>query len=539
MPRVDPPASMGINVTMRPPINKDTKIRPSNASISYRRYRYGGPIVDSMANAARINAGGSSVSGGAGPSRPDTSIPAEPVVPREADMAAAQVDRENSRKRGRQDPSAGPSAEDPTAASAPSGHSSRADGGFDSSQGPEHHIDRGGYKNGGGFMYFKKVHHLKSFAIPFLNIVESANKWVTTPLAEIPWDRMFFYMSRDEYKLIPHGSNVVSCKIEIQNLVSSTQFPTGATESTTATFNHPKIGILGFDLDKCSRGGQALKYNMSATKEMKVDSVSTINYDDFILKQYGTDQVSVGWNTSEVPGTCFPIPYNLYNYFTIYQPTFVTAAANGFTANNAPGYENFNSCLTQFNLNDSTWDTVFEREYKFTSAPIGPRFRALEISTSSVSSGVGNHVNTNLRRTITGLKPNEPVVITESIVPSNEDKVYLVNYQSTTIEQGANMSIGDAPHKPARQPTAYFGMKAIPKLSSLSNATRADEFVHAEVYFVVTASMTIATNSYPNRFVNPKSFNVSVENSVGGTGFRDSIANTNVTFGLNTDIPFV
>ncbi len=516
---------------MRPPINRETGVRPSNASISYRTYRHGGPIVDAMANAARINAGGSSLSsGGAGPSRPDTSVPAvqEPEVPREADMAAAQVD--NARKRLRPDP--GP--EDPLSAAAPSGHSSRADGGFDSSQGPEHHIDRGGYKNGGGFMYYKKVHHLKSFAIPFLNVVQGANKWVTTPLAEIPWDRMFLYMSRDEFNLIPDGSHVVSCKIEVQNLVSSTQFPTGATTSTTATFNHPKIGILGFDLDKCSRGGRTTKYTMSANTEMKVDSVAEVNYDDFILKQYGTDQVTVNWNTSEVPGTCFPIPYNLYNYFTVYQPTFAIAAANGFTAANAPGYENFNACLTQFNLNDSTWDTVFEREYKFTSAPIGPPFRALEIFTGNETSGVGKNVYTNLRRTITGLKPNEPVIISESIVPSNENNVNLVKYQSTRIEQGTNMSIGDNPNKPARQPTAYFGMKAIPKLSSLSNSTRADEFVHAEVYFVVTASMTVATNSYPNRFVNPKAFNVSVENVVGGTGFKDQV-NPIVTFGLNSD----
>ncbi len=127
------------------------------------------------------------------------------------------------------------------AAGGASGHNAKADGGFDSSQGPESLISRGGYSHSGGHKTFTKVHHMKSFAIPFTNIVFGTNKFTTTPLAEIPWDKMFLYMSEDEFNLIPAGSYVKSCKISIQNIVSSTQYPTGGTIASTAAFNPPRL----------------------------------------------------------------------------------------------------------------------------------------------------------------------------------------------------------------------------------------------------------------------------------------------------------
>lgn len=420
-----------------------------------------------------------------------------------------------------------------TAAATGTGHDAKADGGFDSAQGPEGYIPTSGYQHGGGYMVFEKIHHLKSYALAFLNLLKGTDiKITTTPLAEIPWDRVFFYMSEDEFKLIPAGSHFEKCEVSIHNIVSSTQYPTGSSEATTATFNHPKIGMIGFDLYEKYRGGYNLKYTMSSSKEMVVDAVTDPNYDDFIKKQYGTDQSSESWDTDDLPGTMFPIPCNLYNYFSIYQPSKAAAATKGFTSANAPGYENFASKITQFNLNDKTWDEVFRREYAFQSAPIGTPFKHLEINTADVDQSVGNHVYVNLRRKVTNVGPTGDLTITESIVPSKESGVKIMQYKDF-IERGSNFCIGDSPRKPARQPSIHFGMKAIPKLSSLSNATRASEFVHAEVYFVVKAKIWVKTNSYPNRFILPKTYNVPIEAAQTGTGYKTS--NGVVTWGLDND----
>ncbi len=417
------------------------------------------------------------------------------------------------------------------------GHKAGADGGFDSAQGPETMISRGGYSHSGGHKTYTKVHHLKAFAIPFINIVEGSGKYTTTPLAEIPWDKMFFYMSEDEFKLIPAGSHVKSCKISVQNLVSSTQHAVGGAVATTATFNHPKIGVLGFDLEKSSRGGETFGATMSSTKEMIPIALATPDYTDFILKQYGTDQASNTWETDALPGTMFPIPYNLYKYFCVYQPNQATADNQGYTEANAFGYENFNSCITQFNLNDRTWDTIFEREYAFTSAPIGKPFAAVEIKSNEVISSIGSQTSINAQRKLTDYGVTGNPIVTEQFTPSTANKVPLVKYLGP-IEQGANMSVGDHARKPARQPTVHFGMKAIPKLSSLTNDTRASEFVHGEVLFVVTATMVVETNSFPNRFIKPKANTVSIENVVCGTGRQSTSGLANVTWGLPATVPY-
>ena len=231
-----------------------------------------------------------------------------------------------------------------------SGHNSKADGGFDSAQGPLGHIEQPMYNNGSGFMTFKKIHHMKSFAIPFKNIESGDNKFTTTPLAEIPWQYMYFYMSKNEFDLIPPGSRAVSCKVSVQNIISSTGHPVGGTIASLATFNHPKIGVLAYDLLKTSRGGRTYKLTMSSTEDVLPIAVGEKNPDTFILNQYGTDQSSGTWNTDALPGACFPIPFNTYDYFCVYQPSATAAATIGFTNQNAPGYENFNSCITQFNL---------------------------------------------------------------------------------------------------------------------------------------------------------------------------------------------
>nr|QOD39477.1 VP [uncultured densovirus] len=464
---------------------------------------------------------------GAGPSRPDTSVPADVSQPSEMSDRGAK----------RNHPEGGFTATNVSPA-AKTGKGSPADGGFDSAQGPETMIQRGSYSSSAGFKTYTSVHHNNALALPFLNVLETHTKWTTTPLNEIPWDRMFYYMSEDEFKLIPAGSEVVDCKISVQNIISSTQYATAGSTSETATFNHPKIGMLGFDLERTMRGGKTMQYTMSSTKEMIVDSVATPNYDSFIAKQYGTDQSSATWDADDLPGCVFPIPYNSYRYFSVYQPNKLLANTQGYTAANAPGYENFSSAITQFNLNDRTWDTVFEREYKFSSARIGEPFKQLEIHQNDIEQSVGSDQAYSLNRKISEIGVDKDTVIEYALFKQTQSKVPLVTYKSR-IEQGSNISVGTHIMKPARQPTVHFGMKAIPKISSLTNGERASDFVHAQVYYVVTATMNVRTNSYPNRFNLPKVNNVTVENFVAGTGRQNPVSNDSnalVTFGLSETV---
>ncbi len=228
LPRVDPPARLGIGTTFRPPIDRNTRIRPDNASISFDRFRdnadHRGPLIegfdrqreqqesrnDHMLNTVEAMAIDSDEE------REINDIIAQSnagTLTGEGVNGRDMSDRTNKRARADGDvggpssgsggPVAGPT---PVAAAAAGGkgHNSPSDGGFDSAQGPMTVLARGGYKTNGGQMSFSKVHRMKSWAIPYWSLNSAdrgGSKIVTTPLAKIPWEYAFMYLSPEEFDL--------------------------------------------------------------------------------------------------------------------------------------------------------------------------------------------------------------------------------------------------------------------------------------------------------------------------------------------------
>ena len=115
----------------------------------------------------------------------------------------------------------------PAQARAGAGHTSSSDGGFDSAQGPISYLDQSMYKAKGGQAVYKKCHFLNTWAIPFTTVTTGSRRMVITPLANVPWDRMFMYMSKEEFDLIPAGSHAVKCHVKITHISTSTAYPTG------------------------------------------------------------------------------------------------------------------------------------------------------------------------------------------------------------------------------------------------------------------------------------------------------------------------
>nr|QOD39531.1 VP [uncultured densovirus] len=567
LPRVDPPPRLGINVTQRPRIEGrgDNRSRPSSDSIPFREWKdrkrgLSGPLIDGFNNqreqqnnrndqllntvvaeeldSDEINevediirqAEGGSISiadfdntDGAGPS----------------EMSGRGTKRGNN---GRQGGSAAPpnpaEAVAPTDASG-TGHNSQSDGGFDSAQGPESFLPKGGYKANGGSMMFKKVHRMKSWAIPYWKVADASAhagaNLVTTPLAKIPWEYAFFYLSPEEFALIPAGSYIDSVSIDVMQTVASTGYPTGGTTSSVATTNHPKVLCIGKDLERKMRGGVDRAVTLSDTMIPTNLSSVTANYNDFIDKQYGTDQTALD-NAVVVPGAAHKIPYYNSNHFCIYQPNAAQAVVRGFNATNAPGFEYFQNSITEMNSNDTTWDHVDSMHYKFNNAPIGEQYKQLEIFTGEFSQSTGNSQYYNSIRTVTNARPQLDIGITESIVPSSAATTPIVTYKTAPMEKGSYFIRGDSAGKPSRQPTFHIGMRSIDKQTPSSTSSRSSDFVQAIIEFEITATMIINLPSYPNRFMRPKYFNTSLENAVMGIGrYPESGPDKVVTFNLLRD----
>lgn len=425
-------------------------------------------------------------------------------------------------------------------------------GGFDSMQGPTMYIERPMYRHSGGHMTFKKVHHMKCFALPFFGETlakDSSNNYrvIKTPLMRVHWDRPYFYMSPEEYNLIPDGSHFVKAKCSVDIIGATVAFETGATTSTTSITGHPKIGFIGRDLDNKLRSIIETEGLVSFTNQQLMYDADNVGLTDttinnFVSYQYGTDQNAADAN-EVISGVACGIPYwNFYNYTGyISDLRDGTTGVSSITAR-APGIESLMSELDQFNINDATWSNVINQEYTFKYAPKGARFRALELG--NVDNEIENfQLGNNFKhdtKIATEAHYNMVAAGIATAVDLNfegdfsESGVSHVNYKAI-IEQGAFNHIGITGTYPGKQPSIHLGMKAIGRPKAMNNTARADSFIPAYLNFVVTAEVVVATNNYPNRFTRPKDFNVNIENNVGGIGAHPEIGN--ITFGKYKSLP--
>ena len=133
---------------------------------------------------------------------------------------------------------------------------------------------------------------------------------------------------------------------------------------------------------------------------------------------------------------------------------------------------------------------------------------------------------------VKGVEPNSYTEIAEEFVTSTENNMKAVTYKTAPMEYGAYYGTGDAPGKPARQPSYHIGLRAIDKNDPTSGTSRSNTFVQANIQFEITATMTIRLPSYPNRFLRPKHYNVSLENTPQTIAGYPQYIDPVTTFGL-------
>lgn len=427
-----------------------------------------------------------------------------------------------------------PPSEDPSQ----SGHNASSEGGFDSAQGPLSMLSSPSYAMSHGTMSFTKVHRLRLFAIPItkLPIQEgSETTFIATPMAYIPVDKIYFYMSEREFNLIPNGSYVEDCHATVNLLNASTSFETGASTSDIATNTHLKAGLIGVDLDKKFRGGEVNTLQIDGDMNPTFGDAGE-DFTDFVKYQYGSWPFNAdpdnGWDTSELPGYAYGIQYNKYDYFCMYQQTQAGYLADGWNQGTSVGHEIFQSGITEFNINDKLWDRLINYHYKFKSAPIGGRFHVAELRSGNITQSLGQADDYRIQRTVSNIDGVGQVTFNSAFVPSSYVNVNYVQYDTDCIEKGAANLKGKNSYPPTRQPTLYIGMRAIPKTAGSTKVKRSDKFVNADMTIEVRATINIRLADYPNRFTQPGRFQVNLENAETGTGATTDLPNTGVSFGL-------
>lgn len=422
-----------------------------------------------------------------------------------------------------------------------------ADGGFDATTGPSDDLFRGGYRVRNGQMIFEKIHKLTFDTVPFYNVASNfanGSNLILTPLHRLDWDHMYMYMSQEEFNLIPAGSYVDSCAMDLMSLVYPSGYPVGATTATISQTNNAKLLWGAIDLEKKCRGGtDVLVTDMNSDMIPQAIDTDLSGYaDSFILNQYGTDQTAED-NAVTLAGCAYDIPFKSRKVWAIYQPNKLQATARGFTAATAPGQEIFRNMCKIVNANNFVWDKDILKAlvgtnrlfYKFKAAPIGDQFAPLEIRTDDFDQSIGGSNYYNLERNLTQLVPNANTSIAKSLQNTTRNSYPKVTYKSSRIEKGAHVVRGDSAYTPARQPTFHIGLQAIEKFDPTSNDVRASQFVQARMTVLVKMTMNINLPSYPNRFLRSKFYNTSIENMIAGNGSYNQDTSPVVTWGLPND----
>ncbi|AGZ03696.1 VP2 [Solenopsis invicta densovirus] len=92
--------------------------------------------------------------------------------------------------------------------------------------------------------YYSKFHKFITWGISYQILPEETGdrsyRHISTPFAQVPWDRLYLYLTNSEYATLPLESYVTSVSITIKPRNVRVAFPTNSTSTDLATLNQNK-----------------------------------------------------------------------------------------------------------------------------------------------------------------------------------------------------------------------------------------------------------------------------------------------------------
>ena len=207
--------------------------------------------------------------------------------------------------------------------------------------------------------------------------VSTGNRVIITPLMEVPWDKIYFYLTPGELNALPIGTQVLSARISIVQRNTRVGFSTATSDSKFATFNQNKFGVSAVGLNTKVRGAT---YHIEVTSDMVPTSaaiidrvngaVSTLDdYAEHDLDLYGVDQSNAAFNTT-VPIHPFGLRSNPPIYFGVQSINQATS-----TAETQIGWKNLAEHVDEWDMNLTVGEEVINMSYNFHHCPIKTNLR--------------------------------------------------------------------------------------------------------------------------------------------------------------------
>lgn len=137
--------------------------------------------------------------------------------------------------------------------------------------------------------YYRKVHRVLTYGLAYRTLAfklaatgtTRTGYVLSTPLCEIPWDRLFMYLNTAEFINLPNSSVVSKVKCSVRTRNVRVAFPTNSSESNLATLNQNKSLVYALGLNVTATT-MPLKYSaFQDTQPMIPTSFDTIDDADY------------------------------------------------------------------------------------------------------------------------------------------------------------------------------------------------------------------------------------------------------------------
>lgn len=385
----------------------------------------------------------------------------------------------------------------------------------------------GGGAEDGTFMYhapstnfgrkisvYRKQHKVQSFGITSDGFGFTDKRAVILPtcLMEIPWHLPAFYLTPNEFGLIPEGSHVKAVKISVRYRKTTVQFGTNTTITQEAVLNQLTDVVAAEALNKTGYGSDYWPNKFENNNPMKVSGAANpvygkrgLDYRGLVEDLYGQNNNGTNF-LSYLPKVQLGMNWIPRNYFCM--TTEQKASGDPGEEPATGGWPNLWNHVRQYDGDTAKNITILEMIYEPKVAPLkNPiRYRPIGIP-------LADNATTNNSLTIptVGSKGTfwtprvtrsqvDPLVggyenNTVTDITNNPNQTSALNFDIyTPIEKSQWMRTGiwgDA--NSHVQPSAHVGVQPVPALNT--NALIADDdatkYTTTKGYFLIDAEMIV------------------------------------------------
>jgi hypothetical protein len=386
-------------------------------------------------------------------------------------------------------------------------------------------------------LVFEKVHRLVSYGFANTIVPTTAATdpyvYMSTSMAEIPWDRPFFYLTPGEYLMLPDGCHVKHVSIKIIQRNPRVAFEVNATTSGLATLNQNKFGSYALGLNK-SIYGVNRRYQTEDGAPMVPTTFAAAevggSYTGLDTALYGVANTVAAFRTAgaagSVPAAIFGTVCALpYYYNAVSQAANTTAPLP--TAD--VGWQHFQAHCQDYDAGTMVGQTILESEYTPHIAPLTAPLETIFRNNNTVAPSTVR--TSNLNNTRCGMQTDH------TGLPVDADPAAIANVQqyvgnATGVAVGTVFTVADSMPTPTgltltnagnrlkrmeksqqimfdtgehqhqqAQPSVHVGIRAVPALTASADGTviQPTVFTDVQMYYEVHAKMTVGYG-YPQYF---------------------------------------